>query len=166
MSNRTLYFAYGSNMAIERLQARIASAELISVATLVGHALRFHVPSNKDGSAKCDAACTGNPDDRVHGALYSILTDHLPVLDQFEGPRYDRRNVDVSSPSGESFRVDTYVANMFDNNLLPFDWYKEHVLRGARAIGLPEDYITDIEVVVAAIDLNVERKDRELSIYG
>ena len=85
MNDRTLYFAYGSNMAIERLRARVPSVELICVAALVGHTLKFHKPSKKDGSGKCDAAYTGNSEDNVLGALYSIQTNQLPELDRFEG---------------------------------------------------------------------------------
>jgi len=36
------YFAYGSNMSLLRLRARVPSAERIGMFTLVEHALRFH----------------------------------------------------------------------------------------------------------------------------
>lgn len=168
MNDRILYFAYGSNMAIERLRVRVPSAELVSVATLIGHALKFHKPSKKDGSGKCDAAYTGNPQDRVLGALYSIQTNQLPELDRFEGRGYgyERKAVSVSSPSGELFIAETYLATNSDPSLRPLDWYKEHVLRGARAIGLPSSYIESIETVVADIDPDKKRRASELAIYG
>src|SRR5574340_794874 len=104
MDGRTFYFAYGSNMAIERLWVRVPSAKLISVATLVAHELKFHKPSKKDGSGKCDAAYTGNYEDRVLGALYSIQTNQLSELDRFEGRGYgyDRKTVSVSSLADNS----------------------------------------------------------------
>lgn len=167
MCDRTLYFAYGSNMAMERLSARVPSAKFVSVATLVGYALKFHKPS-KDGSGKCDAAFTGRyEEDRVLGALYSIQASQLPDLDKFEGRGhgYERKTVIVSALSGETFDAETYVATIFDANLRPLDWYKEHVLRGARSIGLPSAYIASIEAVVADIDSDEERRAKELSIY-
>jgi gamma-glutamylcyclotransferase len=168
MDGRTFYFAYGSNMAIERLWVRVPSAKLISVATLVAHELKFHKPSKKDGSGKCDAAYTGNSDDRVLGALYSIQTNQLSELDRFEGRGYgyDRKTVSVSSPTGELFRAETYIATNSNPSLRPLDWYKEHVLRGARAIGLSPSYIASIEAVDANIDPDETRRANELSIYG
>src|SRR3990167_8353213 len=128
MNDRTLYFAYGSNMAIERLRARVTSAELICVAALVGHTLKFHKPSKKDSSGKCDAAYTGGPEDRVIGALYSLQTNQLPELDRFEGCGYgyERKTVSVNSPSDEVFNAETYIATNVDPHLRPLDWYKEH----------------------------------------
>ena len=41
----------------------------------------------------------------------------------------------------------TYQArpDKIDTTLRPFDWYKEHVLRGAREHGLPVAYVAGIE---------------------
>ncbi|HEY9209982.1 MAG TPA: gamma-glutamylcyclotransferase family protein [Methylotenera sp.] len=168
MSDQTLYFAYGSNMAIERLRTRVPSAELVAVTALIGYALKFHKPSKKDGSGKCDAAYTGNAKDKVIGALYSIQTNQLSELDKAEGRGYgyERQTVSVVSVSGESFNAETYIATKSDTSLRPLDWYKEHVLRGARAIGLPSYYIASLEVVVSDIDSNEERRASELAIYG
>jgi gamma-glutamylcyclotransferase len=49
---------------------------------------------------------------------------------------------------------------------LPLDWYKEHVLRGARALQLPGAYIATIEAVAADVDVDHVRRARELSIYS
>lgn len=168
MTDCILYFAYGSNMAIERLRVRVPSAELISVATLANHALKFHKLSKKDGSGKCDAAFTGNPEDSVLGALYSIQINQLPELDRFEGRGYgyDRKTVSVSSQFGEPSCAETYIATNVDSSLRPLDWYKEHVLRGAKAMMLPSQYIASIEAIVADIDADEQRRANELAIYG
>ncbi len=168
MNDRTLYFAYGSNMSIERMKARAPSAELVAVATLIGHKLKFHKPSKKDGSGKCDAAYTGNAQEKVIGALYSIKSIQLSQLDKDEGRGYgyERQTVSVVSASGELFNAETYIATKFDASLRPWDWYKEHVLRGALAIGLPSSYVASLEAVVADIDPDKERRERELAIYG
>jgi gamma-glutamylcyclotransferase len=168
MSGQTYYFAYGSNMAIERLKKRVSSAELLSTATLPEHRLKFHKPSKKDGSGKCDAAFSGNSEDRVLGALYLIQTSQLSELDNFEGRGYgyDRKTVLVHTASDKFFSAETYVATKFDSSLRPLDWYKEHVLRGARAIELPSSYIESIEAVVADIDTDTKRRENELAIYG
>lgn len=168
MKDRILYFAYGSNMAAERLRTRVPSAKLVGVAKLIRYTLKFHKPSKKDRSGKCDASFSGNAQDKVLGALYSIQSNDLPALDRAEGCGYgyERRTVSVILASGPSFDAQTYIATEIDGNLRPLDWYKEHVLRGARAIGLPPGYITSLEAVVADIDLNNERRACELAIYA
>jgi hypothetical protein len=59
----------------------------------------------------------------------------------------------------------TYYATNIDPDLKPLDWYKEHVIRGARENELPIEYIRTIEAVDFVEDSDVERHDEELSIY-
>jgi len=79
------YFAYGSNMSLLRLRARVPNAERIGMFTLVEHSLRFHKWSRKDKSAKCDALFTGNPEYFVIGALFWIPREEKHPLDRAEG---------------------------------------------------------------------------------
>jgi len=166
MIDHIAYFAYGSNMAIERLRSRISSAQKICNATLVGHVLKFHKVS-KDGSGKCDAAYTGNSPDKVIGVLYSIKKEELEELDKYEGCGYgyERKCVIISPTSGEQHKAETYVATRIDPNIRPFDWYKEHVLQGATSNDLPIDYIAMISTVTADIDPDTDRRTRELAVY-
>ena len=46
------YFAYGSNMSIARLSERAPSAEVIGVARLRSHVLRFHKVGTDGSGAK------------------------------------------------------------------------------------------------------------------
>ena len=48
------------------------------------HRLEFH-KVGRDGSAKCDAFETGNPDDSVIGVVFDIHTAEKNYLDQAEG---------------------------------------------------------------------------------
>jgi len=166
-AGRALYFAYGSNMALARLRARVPSAEFLCVAALDGHALRFHKPGSNDGTAKCDAARTGNAADRVIGAVFSLASGDWPLLDRFEGRGhgYERESVVVSSATHGTLAAETYLATCSDASLRPLDWYKEHVLRGARALALPPAYIAAIEAVAADTDRDAARRLRELAIY-
>jgi len=41
------YFSYGSNMSIRRLADRVPSAQLVTVAKLPSHTLRFHKRSKR-----------------------------------------------------------------------------------------------------------------------
>src|SRR5512140_390128 len=167
-TDQALYFAYGSNMAVERLRARVRSARLLGTAALAGHALRFDKPGSMDGTAKCDAPHTGNPADFVLGALYSIDTGELALLDRFEGVGhgYQRKVVSVVRASGETVPAKIYIATHTGTDLRPLDWYKEHVLRGARALRLPAAYVATIEAVAADVDADAERRARVVDLYG
>lgn len=168
MSNRLHYFAYGSNMTVQRLCARVPSAQFVCSAKLVGYKLKFHKPSKRDGSGKCDSAFSGNSADCVYGAVFSILESELALLDSFEGQGlgYDRRVVSLVTESLGNIEAQIYLATKFDASLRPLDWYKEHVVRGAKAIGLPNSYVASIEAVTCDVDANEKRRTKELAIYG
>jgi gamma-glutamylcyclotransferase (GGCT)/AIG2-like uncharacterized protein YtfP len=165
-AGRIFYFAYGSNMAPERLQARVPSARKLGVALLRGYRLKFH-KSGKDGSAKCDASRTDDVNDQVHGVLYSMLESELAVLDGYEGRGhgYERQTATVERAPGEIVDVEIYVATHLDESMHPFDWYIEHVLRGADSAVLPDAYVATIRAVTVIADPDTERSARELSIY-
>ncbi len=163
-----LYFSYGSNMFTPRLLKRVPSAQVISVAQLNSHRLKFHKISKKDGSAKCDIEKTNNPDDVVYGVVFRMLASEKPELDKAEGlgQGYNEKPVSIVGLNGESFNAVTYYATNIDSSLKPYDWYKEHVLRGANEHKLPPDYIKSfIEAIESIADLDTEREKMEQSIY-
>ncbi len=77
-------FAYGSNKREGGLKERVPDAEFLHVARLPGHDLRFHKRS-RDGSGKCDAFQTGDPEDEVWGLIVDVPDDQRPSLDAAEG---------------------------------------------------------------------------------
>lgn len=161
-----LCFSYGSNMSARRLQARVPSARFVTVAELPGHRLRFHKAAG-DGSAKCNAEETGNPDDRVLGVVYEIADREKPALDRHEalGFGYEEKQVTLVAGS-DRLQAWMYYATRINPMLKPYHWYKDHVLIGAREHGLPAEYIARIEAVSSVDDPKPERHSRELSIYG
>ncbi|APZ43834.1 gamma-glutamylcyclotransferase family protein [Acidihalobacter ferrooxydans] len=163
-----LYFAYGSNMSSARLRARVAGAYPVGIGLLVGYRLAFHVLSRKDGSAKCDAYYTGREADAVYGVLFSLPASELAVLDRYEGhPHlYERGVVEVLRPDGAQWEAQTYIGRQAVAGLRPLDWYREHVLRGAREHELPEAYVAQLAAVAADRDTDAERRARELAIYA
>jgi gamma-glutamylcyclotransferase len=58
-------------MCRDRLFDRVPSARYEFVASLSGHALRFHKRSS-DGSAKADAFFTGEEKDKVWGVVVDV----------------------------------------------------------------------------------------------
>lgn len=152
-------------MSLVRLLDRVSSARFVAVATLPLHRLRFHKIS-KDGSGKCDAEETGNPEHRIIGVVYEISDSEKSALDEKEGLGfgYDEKLVEVLADQGR-ITDSMYFATKSDSKLKPYRWYREHVLIGARENSLPEDYIAQIEAVDTIDDADTERNDRELAIY-
>jgi len=161
------YFAYGSNMSLLRLKGRVPGAERIGMFTLVEHSLRFHKWSKKDGSAKCDALFTGNPDDCVIGALFEIPDCEKGPLDTAEGLGfgYEEKRVMVTDAQGNSLEAFTYYATATDASLLPYSWYLHHVIQGAKETGVPADYLNAISATKSQEDPDRERDARERAIY-
>lgn len=161
------YFSYGSNMSIKRLQVRVPSASFFSVATLHEHDLRFHKIS-KDGSGKCDAHETNNPEHFVLGVVFEIAEYEKPELDRIEGLGcgYEQKEIELIMQSGEIIKAATYYATNIDPVLKPYHWYKHHVLIGAQENELPNEYVEKISNIESIVDPRAERNELEMAIYA
>ena len=158
------YFAYGSNMSLRRLTARVPSASRIGIARLTGFRLAFH-KIGRDGSAKCDITICH--DSRVHGVLFAIAPDDRPRLDACEdlGRGYAVRWVEVEREDGRRLTAFTYVALLRDPTLRPYRWYHRHVIEGAVENRLPTAYLAQLRAVETIDDPDARRHARELSLY-
>jgi len=137
------YFAYGSNMAPARIEARLGPCPLLGAATLTGYQLAFHKRGG-DGSGKCDAYESGG-ESVMYGAVFELTEEQAANLDRFEGPHYVRRTVSLTA--GESsLNAFAYIAlpQAIDVELRPYPWYLAFVLHGAVVNALPEAYIEAI----------------------
>lgn len=164
MTDTFLYFAYGSNMLTRRLRERAPSARAIGAATLAGHELRWHKVS-KDGSAKCDIVPATAPGACVHGVVYEIDRADKPALDLAEGigMGYREQRVAVDAASGP-IEAWSYRATNIDHLALPYPWYKELVVAGAREHGLPQAYVEALAAVATKPDPLPERAAHNLLI--
>lgn len=164
--NEFLYFAYGSNMSLRRLTApnRAPSANPFCSGYVLGRKLTFDKVS-KDGSGKCDCEFTGDEQQRIYGVLFTVSLADKAKLDRAEGngAGYDETIVEVVTPSGVTKAV-TYFATRKDSSLKPYNWYKQHVLDGAREGGLPVDYIAALMAVQSVEDSDLSRVERERSL--
>ncbi len=162
------YFAYGSNLHVKRLLERVPSARVVAVGRLGGFDLRFH-KRGQDDSAKCNAFETGRPADVLHGVIYSIRTGERIGLDRAEGVGigYEVRELTVTTAGGE-LRAFSYIAQpeFIDDSLRPFDWYRDLVLAGARAHGLPAAQISGIERIETVRDPDEGRRGRYIALLS
>jgi len=161
-----LYFAYGSNMSVKRMKKRIRGAKLKGTASLAEHQLRFHKVS-RDGSAKCDIIYTREAKDMVHGVLYEMSDDDKDALDRAEGlgKGYERTQVTVVDSLKNEIQAFTYYATEINESLLPYHWYKNHVVRGAEEAGLPQKYLTMLFRVASKEDSDAQQAYTENSLY-
>ena len=162
-------FAYGSNLCLERIRARVSSARVTFVARLEAHTLRFH-KRGRDGSAKADAYSTGRNSDVVWGVVYEVSRDDKAVLDRIEGVGAgyldDEVRVITADDSRVSVRIYRAQAEHLDPDLKPFTWYRDLVVRGAVQHGLPEQYREGIEQVPAIKDPDCARDAREREVLA
>jgi hypothetical protein len=162
------YFAYGSNMCTAWLRARVPSAEPVAVARLHGHSLRFH-KAGRDGSAKCDAFHSSDPEDEVVGVVFEIEASEKPALDFAEGlgNGYSEVTVCVEARTGwlEAFTYRAQATHVVPA-LLPYDWYKALVIRGAQEHGLAPDYIRVLERAPQRSDPEAARAVRARRLLG
>jgi hypothetical protein len=160
------YFAYGSNMSFARLTRRVPSAVRIGACTLRQHDLRFH-KKGTDGSGKCDAFHTDDPNHFIVGSLYDINRDEKRSLDLVEGlgVGYAEKRVSLITESGETIEALTYYATMIDGSLRPYSWYLQHVLIGAVESGCPPDYVARISGIQAIEDTHRQRDARERAVH-
>ena len=156
------YFAYGSNMLTERLQDRVCSAKNPRPFALRGHRLRFHKKS-ADCSGKCNIVETSCAGDVVHGVLFEIDDAQMSTLDDYEGVGYGYRRDEITvSLDGTETKVCVYVAekNAIDDALMPYCWYCDLVLSGAKQHELPRDYIAGLRAIPFTRDPKANRKTR------
>ena len=152
------YVAYGSNLHPLRLQNRVQSATLAGTSVLPDYSLRFHKRGKNDGTGKCNIV-TGRSGVRV--AIFVIAESDRAKLDRCEGlgNGYDHKKILIDG-YGE---CSTYIAaaNAIDDSLIPLDWYREFVLRGAQFHQFPGDYISALARQSTIADSELGRAERE-----
>jgi gamma-glutamylcyclotransferase len=159
------YFAYGSNLLGARLAARVPIGAEHGVLRLTGWSLRWH-KRGRDGSAKCDLVETGRDDDVAWGFIYQLNRAAASELDRIEGvgSGYAVRELAIA----DRFSARLYVAEAayIDPARLPYAWYRDLVVAGARSRGFPEDYVAALARVPAHEDPDLDRARRHQALLG
>jgi len=135
------YFAYGSNLDMDRLRERIGEWQDDKRATLKDHRLTF------DSGGKADIL--EQRGERVWGAVYEVTEAQLGVLDRFEGVHsgvYKRVRVNVEC-NGKTEPVITYVKAEKTSFHPPDDEYLNYILRGLKQHGYDEGTIEMVRAI-------------------
>ena len=129
------YFAYGSNMDMNRLSGRGISPITRHKGVLKGWKLKF----NKKASAGdwSFANIEKSEEDSVEGLVFSIKESDLKLLDKFEGaPRHYRREILIVETHTETVKCVAYIAQPehIVEGLLPTKDYMEFLLNGSKML--------------------------------
>jgi len=136
-----LYFAYGSNMHTPRMRARAPSAESVEIGRLRGWRLACN-KHGRDGSGK--ANLVPDPGREVWGVVYRLSPAELVQLDEVE-QGYRRVAFPVLTPGDRTLDAEAYVSDLITSDPVPFNWYRELMVAGARHHRLPETHIAYLE---------------------
>ncbi|MBN8413663.1 gamma-glutamylcyclotransferase [Halomonas litopenaei] len=126
------YFAYGSNMNLARVEARIGETRRVLPATLEEYALRFNKASKVPGIAHANVVPAAGK--RVEGALFELMVpEQIASMDPFEGypHEYTRQRLPLQTAEGV---IDAWVyiasTERQGEGLKPAREYLEHLLAG------------------------------------
>ena len=140
------YFAYGSNMNVNRARERKLRFINVSSAWLHGFNLKFNKRSrNQPVSGRANVV--QRSDSLVYGVLYQLISpSEIVSMDPYEHAPIDYRRMIVEVKSADSTVSSwTYVANpaVLDNSLLPTRSYLDHLIAGRDY--LPKTYVSKLD---------------------
>jgi gamma-glutamylcyclotransferase (GGCT)/AIG2-like uncharacterized protein YtfP len=144
----TWYFAYGSNLSVDRKMARTGAIRKAVRCRLPAYRIAFNKRPDLDVGAY--ANIIPDASEAVWGVAYLCDEDAVAELDGYEGVsggHYRHEIVEVVTDTGEVLRALAYTAG--DDRLCeerrPTSTYLQRILEGARYHQLPEDYIELLE---------------------
>lgn len=146
-----LYFAYGANMNIEQISTRCSMPKILAVARLHDYEIAFHGYSERwDGG---EETLRSKPGRDLYGVVYSLSPSSFDRLDAWQGVKlngtgsYFHCPAEVTGLDGLSYSVLLYKKNELRAPSLPSREYLAHILAGAQAHGLPEDYLSHLRAI-------------------
>ncbi len=137
MTERHIYFAYGSNLCVQQMARRCPDASDPRRATLADHDWLI----NERGVATVEPLAGSE----VHGVVWQLSERDLATLDSAEGipVRYRRDRLTVHTEDGPASAW-VYIDHRVESGP-PRPGYLERILDGARHHGLPHRWIEFLE---------------------
>ncbi|MBS0290857.1 MAG: gamma-glutamylcyclotransferase [Proteobacteria bacterium] len=166
------YFAYGEKMCTAQLYNIVPNALCLGVVKAMGYKLFFHNKGSHDPSGKCNIMPVQDPACEIFGVLYEISPSDRYLLDKDQCLGYQNQEITLKvfpnledqlmTPMKGVFAF-TYIAdkdNIFED-LVPYHWYKELIISGAKEHQLPAEYIHHLEQFSSTQDPNVQRANKQ-----
>lgn len=130
----TLYFAYGSNMAVSQMHQRCPGCRRLGKASLPGY--KWIITTRGYANVVADEQAT------VEGILYELSRDDEEALDRFEGVAtgcYDKAIKTISFGEG-AVEALVYIDPVADEGV-PQDEYVERMARALTEANLSPHYV-------------------------
>lgn len=128
---KLLYFAYGSNMLLSRLESRVdrlGEVKVYGTHALVGYRLTFNCGFRKHSYAnivKC------GKEHCVEGVLYELNQEQIATLNKYENYPYNYEQQFFTLPDGNIAFAYVSVSDFFTSNALPEIDYLNTLIQGA-----------------------------------
>ncbi|KAG6794618.1 gamma-glutamylcyclotransferase [Apis mellifera caucasica] len=158
MSNKFLYFAYGSNMLMKRIHINNPTAIRKDIGFLKNFRLDFLTHSKRWGG--CSATIVPTKDYVVWGAIWELDECNMCTLDNQEGVAdklYFPLVVDIETVTGKILKCRVYQQcknpdehiklHLLPIHRRPSPLYLETIIKGAHESHLPHDYIKFLETI-------------------
>jgi len=158
-TENTLYFAYGSNLNQEDLDAwcKLKNCSRIDLETkkpiraiLNGYELAFDYCSSSRNCGVADVKVA--PGKHVEGVLFEMTKGDMDSIKRKEGVAahvYRPENITVRLPDGQEKDVKTYVVNVKEERCIPpSKRYLEIIISGAKNFGLSPEWIQTLNEIV------------------
>ena len=152
-SQTRLYFAYGFNLNLEKMNQKCTKPRGLGIARLAGHKVGFYEHSVIwDGAVE-----TLIPDaqSEVWGVLYQLEPYAWDQLDNCEDARLDGTGeyfhypVEVLDAQNQVREASMYKKARLGEATLPSKEYLDLIIQGAKEQGLPEDYILTLQNIAS-----------------
>lgn len=144
-----IYFGYCTLLDKEKMKEFCPTAVGLEIAQLSGYKMcfsKFH-DSNTEGS--CDLEKL--PGNKVWGLRYEISSEEYDALDILAGVdkgHLKRIEIEVTDKDGITLPATTYINPNPGGPFRPTPEYTKPIMVGAKALKLPQEYITELETII------------------
>lgn len=148
-----LYFAYGFNLNLEKMNEKCTKPRVLGIARLPGHKIGFFEHSVVwDGAVE-----TVVPDSQseVWGVIYQLESYAWDQLDNCEDARLDGTGeyfhypIEVIDMQNKPRDISMYKKARLGVAKLPSTEYLNIIIQGAKEQGLPESYIASLQSIAS-----------------
>jgi hypothetical protein len=142
------YFGYGTLLGETHMRRGYPSARTIGVGFYEQHELAFW---RYDKASEGGCSIIHRPDGILFGVLYQLSAADMTKLLEVGGLAdwYEAREIDVTRVTGGRARAITLRVDGYRGDWVPPADYAALVIDGAREAGLPAEYQTKLETIVA-----------------
>jgi gamma-glutamylcyclotransferase (GGCT)/AIG2-like uncharacterized protein YtfP len=150
-----LYFAYCTLLDRDEMGRFCPGAVPGSTGTISGWRVGFAAYDRANNRGGCQLIA--EPGHEIYGILYDMSDAEMTELDRISGVPdgyYERIDVTVTTAGGQQIPAITYIIPSPQGAFTPSAAYTRPIRAGARAVGLPDAYVAELEQTIDAASGN------------